>query len=219
MPGALTSSAGLLMFLGVVVVVAAIGGRIPAVATALAALVARRLVPDPAVPVVRDRAWLRRGVPRGVRGDRVRRGGRGRAGRPAAGRGAAIADEADVVFALADRLARPNPPQVVVEEIHDTLNRQSVALLVPDGDGWSVEASAGEPSITTPADGEHYELRDGHVLVMTGPPLRADEQRLVAALLSYLEAILAMHRLQGRSEHGRERCRTRTICGTRCSRP
>ena len=32
---------------------------------------------------------------------------------------------------------------------------------------------------------------------MTGPPLRADEQRLVAALLSYLEAILAMHRLQG----------------------
>ena len=32
---------------------------------------------------------------------------------------------------------------------------------------------------------------------MTGPPLRADEQRLVAALLSYLEAIVAMHRLQG----------------------
>ena len=30
MPGGLTSSAGLLMFLGVVVVVAAIGGRIPA---------------------------------------------------------------------------------------------------------------------------------------------------------------------------------------------
>ena len=32
---------------------------------------------------------------------------------------------------------------------------------------------------------------------MTGSPLRADEQRLVAALLSYLEAIVAMHRLQG----------------------
>ena len=107
--------------------------------------------------------------------------------------------ESDVVFALADRLARPNPPQVVVEEIHHTLNRQSVALLVPDGDGWSVEACAGEASITSPADGEHYELHDGHTLVMTGPPLRADEQRLVAALLSYLEAILAMHRLQGQA--------------------
>ena len=32
----------------------------------------------------------------------------------------------------------------------------------------SVEASAGEPAITTPSDGEHYELRDGRVLVMTG---------------------------------------------------
>ena len=37
--------------------------------------------------------------------------------------------EADTVFALADRLARPNPPQVVVEEIHATLSRRSVALL------------------------------------------------------------------------------------------
>ena len=42
--------------------------------------------------------------------------------------------EADVVFALAERLARPNPPQVVVEEIRQTLNREAVALLAPDGD-------------------------------------------------------------------------------------
>ena len=105
--------------------------------------------------------------------------------------------EADTVLALADRLARPNPPQVVVDEIHQTLNRRSVALLAPDGDGWSVEAARRRAPITAPGDGEHYELRDGHVLVMTGPPLRADEQRLVAALISYLEAIVAMHRLQG----------------------
>ena len=37
-PGAVTSSAGLLLFLGVVVVVAAIGGRLPALVTALAAI-------------------------------------------------------------------------------------------------------------------------------------------------------------------------------------
>ena len=104
--------------------------------------------------------------------------------------------EADTVFALADRLARPNPPQVVVEEIHATLSRRSVALLTLDHDEWLVEAAAGEPAITTPADGEHFELRDGHVLVLAGPPLRADEQRIVAALISYLDAILAMHRLQ-----------------------
>ena len=48
----------------------------------------------------------------------LRRGGGRRAGRDAgASRRCDRAREADVVLALADRLARPNPPQVVVEEI------------------------------------------------------------------------------------------------------
>ena len=63
-------------------------------------------------------------------------------------------------------------------------------------DGWVVEASAGDPAITDAGDGERYDLRDGHVLVMTGPPLPADAHRLVATLLSYLEAVIAMHRLE-----------------------
>jgi len=198
-PGPLTSSAGLLMFLGVVVVVAAIGGRIPALVTALAALA---VVDWYLIPPYRSFA-----VARGS--DVVYLGAfvltafvAAVAVELAATRRVETLQsrtEADVVFALADRLARPNPPQVVVEEIQHTLNRQSVALLVPDGNGWSVEAAAGQCSISMPADGEHYELPGGYTLVMTGPPMRADEQRLVAALVSYLEAILAMNRLQGQA--------------------
>jgi len=198
-PGPLTSSAGLLMFLGAVVVVAAIGGRIPALVTALAALA---LVDWYLIPPYRsfaiahgsDVAYLGAFVVTAfVAAVAVEQAARRRV------ETLQSRAESDVVFALADRLARPNPPQVVVDEIQHTLGRQSVALLVRDGDRWSVEACAGECSITTPADGEHYELPGGYTLVMAGPPMRADEQRLVAALVSYLEAILAMHRLQGQA--------------------
>ena len=195
--GPLTSSAGLLMFLGVVVVAAAIGGRVPAVLTAVAALV---LVDWYLIPPFGSFAIARGSDAAYLAAFMVTACVAAVAVEQAARRGVDALrsrNEADTVFALADRLVRPNPPQVVVEEIHQTLNRRSVALLAPEGDGWSVEASDGESSIATPADGEHYVLGDGHVLVMTGPPLRADEQRLVAALLSYLEAIVAMHRLQG----------------------
>jgi two-component system sensor histidine kinase KdpD len=191
-----TSSAGLLMFLGVVVVVAAIGGRLPALLTAVVAVVLVDLYLIPpygtfAMPSSRDAvylaAFLLTAVVAAIAVDQAAR----RRIEALTSRG-----EAETVFSLADRLVRPNPPQVVVEEIHATLHRAAVSLLSPEGDGWIVEASAGEPELKSPADGEHYELRDGAVLVMRGPALRADEQRLVAALISYLEAIVAMHRLQ-----------------------
>ena len=117
--GGLTSSAGLLMFLGAIVIVAAIGGRIPAVVTAAAALalvdwylippyrsfaiargtdaayLAAFVVTVVVVSVAADQATRRR-----IEAQRSR-------------------NEAEMVLSLADRLVRPNPPQVVVEEIHD----------------------------------------------------------------------------------------------------
>ena len=99
-----------------------------------------------------------------------------------------------------------------MEEIHARSNRRSVALLAPDGDGWSRRGLGRRLADHAPGDGEHYELRDGHVLVMTGPPLRADEQRLVAALLSYLEAILRDAAAPGARRARSRRSRTRTTC-------
>ena len=114
-------------------------------------------------------------------------------------------------MALAERLAQSNPPQMVVDEIHDTLDRHAVALLAPHGDDWTVEAHAGEPAITGPDDGERYDLRNGHVLVMTGPALRADAHRLVTALCSYLEAVMSMQRLASEANVAGDLSRTNEL--------
>ena len=114
----LTSSAGLLMFLGVVVVVAAIGGRIPAFLTAAAALavVDWYLIPPYgsfAIAWGADAEYLVAFVVTAcVVAVVVEQAARRRV-EALRSRG-----EADVVLALADRLVRPNPPQVVVDEIH-----------------------------------------------------------------------------------------------------
>jgi two-component system, OmpR family, sensor histidine kinase KdpD len=194
--GGVTASAGLLIFLGVVLVVAAIGGRVPALVTAFVSLavVDWYLMPPYrsfAIAHSADAVYIVAFIATAVAVSAV-------VDAAARHRVAALQSqqEADTVLALADRLTRQNPPQVVVEEIHETLRRTSVALLMPNGDRWAVEASIGDGAITAPTDGEHYALRDGHVLVMTGPPLRAEQHRLVAGLLSYLEAIVAMRKLQ-----------------------
>ena len=55
------------------------------------------------------------------------------------------------MFALADRLARPNPPQVVVEEIHDTLNRRlGRAAGARRRRMGGRRRDVGDPSIATP---------------------------------------------------------------------
>jgi two-component system sensor histidine kinase KdpD len=198
-PGPLTSSAGLLMYLAAVVVVAAIGGRMPALLTAVAAVLVvdwylippygsfaiahgsdvaylgAFLVSAGAVSIVVEQAARRR-----VEALRSR-------------------DEADAVLALTDRLARPNPPSVVVEEIHEALACRSVALLSPYGDGWTVECAAGEPGVSRPEDGQRFDLRNGDVVVITGRALRADEHRLVGALLRYLEAVMTIHHLRSQA--------------------
>jgi two-component system, OmpR family, sensor histidine kinase KdpD len=195
-PGTVTASAGLLIFLGVVVVVATIGGRGPALLTSIAAIavVDWYLIPPYgsfAVAHGGDAAYLVAFVVcAAFISIVIEQAARRRA------EALRARDEADAVMALAERLSRANPPQVVVKEIHETLGRAAVALLAPRESGWEVEAATGEPTLTEPDAGERYDLRDGHVLVMSGPPLSPDGHRMVGALLSYLEAVMAIHRLE-----------------------
>jgi two-component system sensor histidine kinase KdpD len=107
--------------------------------------------------------------------------------------------EADAGRALTKRLVQPNPPQAVLAEIHRALDRESVAVLAPDGEGWTVEDQVGDGAPIGPEDGESFPLRDGHVLVMTARVLRPDGHRFVAALVSYLEAVRASHRLRSQA--------------------
>jgi two-component system sensor histidine kinase KdpD len=91
------------------------------------------------------------------------------------------------------------------------LSRQSVTLLRPEDERWIVEASSGEPVAPTPADGEGYVLRDHRVLVMTGRPLPVEQHRLVSALLSYLQAVLAIHSLQSQADVAQELSQTNDL--------
>jgi two-component system, OmpR family, sensor histidine kinase KdpD len=194
--GPIGSAAGLLVYLGVVVVVAAIGGVIPAFASAFAAAAAvdwYLIPPYGSFAIARgaDTAYLAAFlVTAGVVSVLVEQAARRRV------EVIRSRDEADAVRALADRLVAPNRPQAVLEEIHAVLHRESVTLLAATGDGWSVEATVGEPVAARPEDGEALMLRDGHVLVLRGAALRTEDHRLAAALVSYFEAVMATDRLQ-----------------------
>lgn len=198
-PGALTSSAGFLIYLGLVIAVAAIGGVVPAILTSLvgAGAVDWYLIPPYgsfAVAKGSDAAYLAAFVvSAGVVSVLVEQAARRRV------EALRLRDEADAVVALTERLVQSNPPQAVVEEIHAALGRDGVTLLALDRDNWTIVASAGTDVVTTPEDGERHDLRDGHVLVVSGRPLHIDEHRTVAALLSYLEAVMAIDKLQGQA--------------------
>jgi len=194
--GPITSAAGFLIYLGLVVVITAVGGFVPGLMTAIAAAAAIDwfLIPPygtfaiaRGVDVWYLAAFL---VVAGVMAAVVEQGARRgvEAGR--------WRDEADTVRALADRLAHPNPPEAVVEEIQAALDRRCVALLRPVGDGWAVDALAGDPVVERPDQGERFDLADGHVLVLTGAPLEAQEHRRASALVSYLQAVLTIDRLR-----------------------
>jgi len=198
-PGPITSAAGLLIYLGVVVVVAAIGGVIPAGVTAVVAAGAvdwYLIPPYGSFAIARgtDTGYLAAFlVSAGVVSVLVEQGARRRV------EVLRSRDEADAVRALADRLVQPNPLQAVLEEIRSVLGLDSVTLFSPRGHEWLVESGSGEPLADRPEEGEGFPLRDGHLLVLRGRALRPDEHRLLRAFVSYLEAVIATHQLESQA--------------------
>ena len=109
--------------------------------------------------------------------------------------------EADALLALAERLSVTLPVQAVLDEVHDSFGRVAVTLLRRDGEAWSVEAVAGAPAAKRPGDGECIELASGgRTLVLTGPPLPADDRRLLSAFVAHLDAVVRLRHLQGRAD-------------------
>jgi len=198
-PGPITSAAGLLIYLGVVVVVAAIGGVIPACVSAIVAAgaVDWYLIPPYgsfAIAHGTDTGYLAAFlISAAVVSVVVEQGARRRV------EVLRSRDEADAVRALADRLVQPNPPQAVLEEIRSVLRVNSVTLFRPSGPDWLVESGSGEPMATRPDEGENFPLRDGHLLCLRGRALRPDDHRLLRAFVSYLEAVIATHQLKSQA--------------------
>ncbi len=85
----------------------------------------------------------------------------------------------------------------LVRELTTALHIEAAAVLAPTAEGWRTEAAAGEPVPTTP-DGATYssELSGGSMLVITGPPLAAEDRRLLGAFVSHLRLAQSTLRLQ-----------------------
>jgi two-component system sensor histidine kinase KdpD len=87
--------------------------------------------------------------------------------------------------------------QRVVAELRHTLELEAVAVLSPTGDGWHVEAGSGAPLPPTPDDGSYSaELAGGSMLVVAGPPLPAEDRRLLGAFVAHLRLAQATLALQ-----------------------
>jgi two-component system sensor histidine kinase KdpD len=87
----------------------------------------------------------------------------------------------------------------LVGELRRTFDLDAVAILAPDGDAWRVVAAAGSPVPGAPKDGSFsVDLDQGTVLVLVGHALSAEDSRLLVAFVGQLR--MAQERLVLESE-------------------
>jgi two-component system sensor histidine kinase KdpD len=84
----------------------------------------------------------------------------------------------------------------MVAHVRSTFDRDAVSLLVPDGSRWSIEAAAGEDPPATPQGGLSVLLAGGARLVHRGPPLNAEDQRVLQVFAAQLASALERRQLR-----------------------
>jgi two-component system sensor histidine kinase KdpD len=87
----------------------------------------------------------------------------------------------------------------LVDQLRATFGADGVAVLAPgqDNTGWTVQAAAGGPIPAQPEDASFSaELAQGSVLVIVGGSLTADDRRLLAAFVTQLRVVQEQQQLQ-----------------------
>jgi two-component system sensor histidine kinase KdpD len=182
----------LLLYLVLVVVIAALGGVVPAMVSALAAfLVANRLFTPPihrwtiaqAENLVALVVFV---IVAGVVSAFVSAAARRRA---EATRAAA---EAETLAGLAGTVAEPDPLPVLVDNLRRAFGLGGVALLRrTDGETWHVETMAGDAAPATPDEADEVRpLGADLVLAIRGSDLAAEDQRILNAFVAQLAAAI-----------------------------
>ena len=106
--------------------------------------------------------------------------------------------EADSMAALAGSLAEEGALPALVRHLRVTFGMHAVALLHRDDGTWHVEASAGaDPPGSPGAAHVVKEIGNDRVLVMTGPPLVGEDQRVLNVLGEQLATAVETRRLHG----------------------
>ncbi len=87
----------------------------------------------------------------------------------------------------------------VVERLRETFGQDAVSLLRRTTGGWAVLASSGAPCAATPDEGDtRVRVDDEHVLALRGEPLRASDQRVLEAFAVQAGLVLEHRRLKER---------------------
>jgi two-component system, OmpR family, sensor histidine kinase KdpD len=192
----------LLLYLVLVVVVAALGGVVPAMVSALAAfLVVNWLFTPPihtwtiaeAENLVALVVFL---VVAGVVSAFVSAAAR------RAAEATRAAAEAETLAGLAGTVAEPDPLPVLVDHLRRAFGLGGVALLRRgEGDGWQTETAAGEAAPRTPAEADHVRpLAPDLVLAVRGSDLAAEDQRVLNAFVAQLAAAIDRRRISAQAD-------------------
>jgi two-component system sensor histidine kinase KdpD len=188
--------ASMLLYLLLVIAIAAVGGRLPAlVAAAAASLVVNWYFTPPfhtftiseasnAVAVV---VFLSVAVIVGqLVSVVIRRSADAQRARA----------EAEALARVAGGLVgEPDPLEALLSHLRSTFGLQAAALLRQVEQGWIVEASSGQPVPADPEGHPSFDLLDGTKLVLVGADLPADDRRVLQAFVAQLTQTLEHRRL------------------------
>jgi two-component system sensor histidine kinase KdpD len=94
--------------------------------------------------------------------------------------------------------------EAIVERVREVFGQTSVSLLRqegPKGGGWSPVAASGPDHACTPDDGDtRVRVDDDHVLCLRGEPLRASDRKVVEAFAVQTSLVLEYRRLREREQ-------------------
>jgi len=192
----LTLPADMLVFLLLVTIVAAVGGRLPALVTAIVAslLVNWYFTPPFYTFTIHETSnivalfvFLAVAIIVGqlvsIVAKRSADSQRARA-------------EAEALARVAGGLiGEPDSLDALLSHLRSTFGLDAAAILRPSDDGWQIDIASGSPLPSDPSSHESLDLIDGAQLVLVGPGLPADDRRVLQAFVAQLDSALEHRRL------------------------
>jgi two-component system sensor histidine kinase KdpD len=116
--------------------------------------------------------------------------------------------ESELLVTTAENVLRgQRPVTAVLDRVREAFGMRSVTLLervasvAGDSTGWAAAASSGEPALTVPEDADvAVPVADGLCLALSGPPVPAADRRVLGAFAAYAAAALEQQRLAAEAE-------------------
>lgn len=191
-----------LLFLAVTVLVALVGGLVPALLAAVSGFLLMNWYFTPPVGRFTIAEWTNlvalvvfvavgAGVATVV----------DRASRRAAEAARARAEAATMSSLSRSVLTGQDTAEAIVERLRETFGQSAAALVVREPAGWRTLASSGATPPCSPDDADtRVQVDDDRVILLCGAPLRASDQRVLEAFAVQTSLVLEYRRLRERDD-------------------